>query len=594
MLAWSTITWRMKNFVRSSLRAIFARPRLTIAVMATALGAPLLFYGLLPFGHDVPQHLNWYKAFRQSFWSGDLYPRWLAGANAGLGSPIFFVYGPLPFWIAALLRVVVPHPLAHRYVLPEFTVAAWLALPASGWACYLWLRTMVSERPALLATILYMAVPYHLWVDLYVRGDIPECWALVWMPLTLYFVNGAAHKRPRAELWLAICYALLITTHLFTVLLFSLLPPAYALLIAPAGGRTRVLAKTAAGMALGVGVAAIYLFPALRHEAYIPASRLISLPQYDYARHFLPLDRMPEWTGFLPRMAWLTLDTIAVAACFAALGWGSPHRRQLLFWGVVCCISFVMMLSVSAVIWRHAPMLRKIQLPWRFNVVLCLGVAAVAAIGLAEIEKRLPALQVAVAIAAAFFLVGWGAAYGNIWWQYQQQKSHIPDRDSVALAEDRLRYVWLRCTPAELYTVEGLRRMAAEHPLAAFADQGDRVRVAGFRDRNITVQTQSARGGSLIVRQFYYPGWMAKNGTGSSLPVSPSYPEGLIQVRAPAGDGVIYLVLAADAVERVSQLISAACLLIIGLLFGTAAWRRVREPRETSAATSRYPDAAKI
>jgi len=579
------MTPRMKKFLTSSLRGALAWPRLTILVAGAVLGAPLLFYGLLPFGHDVPQHLQWYKAFRQSFWSGDLYPRWMASANAGLGSPIFFVYGPLPFWIAALLRPVVPHPLAHRYVLPEFTVAAWMALVASGWACYLWLRTVVSERPALIAAVLYMAIPYHLWTDLYVRGDIPECWALVWMPLVLYFVNRVAAGRPRAGLGLALCYALLITSHLFTVLLFSLLPLAYALLAALRGRRGRVFAKTAAGMALGVGVAAIYLFTALHQEANIPASHLTSLPLYHYARNFLAVGgpMVADWSGFRARMAWLTLDTVVVAVCFAAIGGRSSERRQLVFWAAVCGICLALMLPVSDVIWRQAPLLQKIQFPWRFNTVLCLGVAAIMAIGLAELEKRPRTIGVALPLAAAVFLVGWGAAYLNIWSQYEKQKSHIADRDSVGLAEDRLRYVWLRWTPQALYTPAGLQHLGGE-PLASFGNAADIVRVTRFRDRDIILQTQSARGGRLILRQFYYPGWTAEDSSGRRLEISPSQPEGLLQVQVPAGDELIHVMLATDWVERLSRLISAASLLAILAAFVVGAWRRRRQNAITKPA----------
>ena len=557
----------MKFFFTRPLRAAFARPRLIILAAGAVLGTPLLFYGLLPFGHDVTQHLGWYKAFRQSFWSGDLYPRWMASANAGLGSPIFLVYGPLPFWIAAALRAVVPHPLAHRYVLPEFTVAAWVALVASGWACYVWLRSMASERAALVAAVLYMAIPYHLWTDLYVRGDIPECWALVWMPLLLYYVHRVACGKPRAHLWLAISYALLIASHLFTVLLFSLVPLAYALLLAPAGSRPQALLKTAAGMSLGVGLAAIYLFPALQQESNIPASALTSLPLYSYARNFLVADRrlLTEWTGFPARMGWLTLDTVAVTVCFAAIGRGSPQRHQLLFWVGVCALCLALMLPIGAPIWRHAPLLQKVQFPWRFNVVFCLGVAAILAIGLGEIEARVRPIPLALPIAAAVFLALWGAAYFNIWGQYEYQKTYIADRDSIGLAEDRLRYVWLRWTPAALYTPAAMQRIAAK-PLAAFSDPAGTAGVTSFRDGNITLGTSSPHGGTVIVRQFYYPGWTADDASGHKLTVTPSQNEGLLQVQVPAGEERIRLRLAPSRVERHSRLISAASLLLIAAL----------------------------
>jgi len=401
----------------------------------------------------------------------------------------------------------------------------------------------------------------------------------------LYFVNRVAGGHPRAAIWLALCYALLMTSHLFTVLLFSLLPLAYALLVAPRGRRGRVFAKTAAGMALSVGVAAIYLFTALHQEANIPASHLTSLPLYHYARNFLAVGgpMVADWSGFRARMAWLTLDTVVVAVCFAAIGWRSSERRQLVFWAAVCGVCLGLMLPVSDLIWRQAPLLQKIQFPWRFNTVLCLGVAAIMAIGLAELGKRPRTIGVALPLAAAVFLVVWGAAYLNIWSQYEKQKSHIADRDSVGLAEDRLRYVWLRWTPQALYTPAGLQHLGGE-PLASFGNAADIVRVTRFRDRDIILQTQSARGGRLMVRQFYYPGWTAEDSSSRRLEISPSQPEGLLQVQVPAGDELIHVMLPTDWVERLSRLISAASLLAILAAFVAGAWRRRRQNAITKPA----------
>jgi uncharacterized membrane protein len=99
---------------RAHTRQAFLRRPVTAAVIVAAgafLGLPLLLRGLLPRGHDVPQHLRRYAAFRQSFSIVNPYPRWLSKANAGLGDPVMFVYGPLPYMVAAALRPLAPSSL---------------------------------------------------------------------------------------------------------------------------------------------------------------------------------------------------------------------------------------------------------------------------------------------------------------------------------------------------------------------------------------------------------------------------------------------------------------------------------------------------
>jgi uncharacterized membrane protein len=139
-----------------------AAPAVVILAAGTLLGLPLLLYGLLPRGHDVPQHLRRYAAFRQSFSIVNPYPRWLSKGNAGLGDAVFFVYGPLPYMVAAALRPLAPSSLGGHSAFPEFVLAAWVALVASGFTCFLWLQTFVPRKSALAAAVLYLAVPFHL------------------------------------------------------------------------------------------------------------------------------------------------------------------------------------------------------------------------------------------------------------------------------------------------------------------------------------------------------------------------------------------------------------------------------------------------
>ena len=62
------------------------------------LTIPAIFNGVFE-AHDlVPFHLKWSKHFSEQFWTGDLYPRWLLKMNAGLASPTFFFYSPIPYY----------------------------------------------------------------------------------------------------------------------------------------------------------------------------------------------------------------------------------------------------------------------------------------------------------------------------------------------------------------------------------------------------------------------------------------------------------------------------------------------------------------
>jgi hypothetical protein len=555
-------------------------PAVVILAAGTLLGLPLLLHGLLPRGHDVPHHLRRYAAFRQSFSIVNPYPRWLSAGNAGLGSPIFFVYGPLPYMVAAVLRPLAPSSLGGHAAFPEFVLAAWVALVASGFTCFLWLQTFVPWKSALAAAVLYLAVPFHLWGNLYIRGDIPECWALLWMPLILFFVHGVVARRTHAEIGLAISYALLVASHLFTVVLFSPVLLAYAAVIGENGQHVRNVLRTAAGMTLGMGVSAAYLFTALAHEPNISASRFISEGGYVFARDFLQFSKnvllekelLHGGGHFAGRLTWVTLDTIAVAGCAAFVAWPASQRRQVMFWIGVCLLSLFLMSPVSIAVWRTLPGLELLQFPWRLNDVVCVAVAALLAMALAQFSRRLRVSDCLAVALGVLLLVAWGEAYVHVWRQYDLQRSEMAKRDDVALADDTLRFVWLRWTPPELYTPQALAELG-QRPPAEFVGSPGTAMVTSFADRDIEITTSSASGGSLLVRQFFYPGWTARDEAGEWLSVRPSQPEGLISVTVSSGAHHVHLTLPLGNVELASWLISALSLLVCaaGLRLGARA-----------------------
>jgi uncharacterized membrane protein len=139
---------------------------LVLALAAALLLAPSLVLGTL-ISHSSPQNLTWADQFAEQFRAGILYPRWMSGSFDGLGSPTFYFYPPLPFWIDALVSVLTVNVLSVSY---RLAVTSVLILWASGLTMRAWLlRTTGNRTAALLGALAYMAAPYHL-LDHYRRG----------------------------------------------------------------------------------------------------------------------------------------------------------------------------------------------------------------------------------------------------------------------------------------------------------------------------------------------------------------------------------------------------------------------------------------
>jgi uncharacterized membrane protein len=260
-------------------------PVLLIVLASLAVSYPVLRFGMLPRGHDSIEHLQWYSCFATQLWSGEFFPRWLERMNAGLGSPSFFVYAPLPYYLASILR-----PISRLFSVAapesfEMGVSMWVAVALSGLFAYLWLRQFTSRNAALFGSLVYLLAPYHLSIDLYARAAVPELWSFVWIPLALYCASRAlATNSSLMTAGLAVTYALLIITHIFTALLFTVVLIGYGLNVAVSAGRPRQIAVLGLAVVLGIALSAFYLFPALANEKNIPATRLIALRATFYSQ----------------------------------------------------------------------------------------------------------------------------------------------------------------------------------------------------------------------------------------------------------------------------------------------------------------------
>src|SRR5260370_1027169 len=135
-----------------------------------------------------------------------------------------------------------------------------------------------------------MAPHYHLLGHCY-RGPVAGSRAFLLLPLVAWAVRRVAEERPFAVAALAVAYAALPLAHLPTAVLISLTAvPLYVLYRGwRLGGPRAALAffgRCALGGALGLGLAAIYLLPALSLQHWISSDSFWT-KDYQVDRWFL-------------------------------------------------------------------------------------------------------------------------------------------------------------------------------------------------------------------------------------------------------------------------------------------------------------------
>jgi hypothetical protein len=260
---------------------------LVILLVATLISLPCLFNGL-PHGHDSSIHALYQRDFSHQFWNGDLYPRWLADANKGYGSPIFLIQYPFPYYVTALLRPLIDFPATDTREIRELGVLVFIILVSAGISMRFWLTKFSIPLAATLASIVYMLLPYFL-VCVYVRSAIGELCTLIWMPFILGLCE-TIHRKVSSILMLGIALSLLVTSNILIATMFMPFLVAYVAFADSANQLSflkRIHPLLLAAI-LAVGISGVYLLPFIAYLQYFDLRGLVSnLPDFEFGRYFL-------------------------------------------------------------------------------------------------------------------------------------------------------------------------------------------------------------------------------------------------------------------------------------------------------------------
>jgi hypothetical protein len=314
---------------RSSIPQVYSGPLshyVVLLIAAAILCLPCLLWGVPP-GADASLHVMYQSHFSEQFWHGDLYPRWLVNANKGLGTPVFFLQYPLPYFTTALLRPFVWSPAGAQREAREIGVFLFLVIAAAGVAARLWFRKHSSAVASTLAAIVYMLLPYILPQGVYARAALGEVCAFVWMPLALAICDSL---RPSVSV-VSILGAVLACLFLSNAIIAVLFVP--ALIFYTIGGglltvkaATRRAAILFSALALGVGMSAIYVFPVAAYRALFDWSQMPAhLPGYELGLYFLFLT-----SGSLaaaPIIVVVLVGTIAFTLAVLGQAWRATVSR---------------------------------------------------------------------------------------------------------------------------------------------------------------------------------------------------------------------------------------------------------------------------
>jgi hypothetical protein len=581
-----------------------AQPARRTALHLVLLGAlvfvfcwPLLFHGIPKLSSDAVVHAAWDKSFSNQLAAGEWYPRWLAEDYAGLGSPVFFYYPPIASYGASAFRFIFGARDPDGWFQAGY--GCFLAVLLSAFAAYYWLRSHAPGEAALAGAAIYVIAPYHVAVDLYARGATAELWSFVWLPLILLSVEAMGRGSKWGFAGLAVSYALLAITHLPTVLIFSPVVLAAGFYLARPKRALAAGLRAVGAMALGAGLAAIYLIPAMFDQWKINIGHLVSA-DYDFRDDWF--FRPFAWGLDFP--AQLAILNITMFAFIGILLWvclrgetDSHRRRAAIFYAGVTVYAFVFMSQLSYPAWSLIPDLRFVQFPWRFGLLPPLAAAVLAALSFSRLKAGRPRFVLA---AADVLIAGW---IGMTLWTAAPETTNWRGNFDAALNEARIQAkskpgtceylpmsagVVQTCSDKASDRIKMMQNLLAGHAArSAFFPAGSADAAAGsaavldWKPRKVLLDVDAPEAGALELGHFYYVGWSAHIAdTSAAIPVGPSEPEGFLELSVPRGKHRIIVELGTQPTEKAGRLISLASLACLAAILLLAS-RRERDDTES-------------
>ena len=540
---------------------------------------------------DTPDgwiHLHRVRALTDSLRAGVFYPRWFPDFAFGYGYPVLNFYAPAFYYPPALLHLAG----VDIFVAVRLTLA--LVYGLSAWAMIALLRPLLAWPATLAATVVFLAFPYRL-VDLFVRGALPEFAAFLWLPLVAWGLTALLRNlatqtswRPKLRLsapafvFAALAVAGLVLTHNLSALMIGVAAVAVVPLLAFAPGARRRVGAGALAVVLAFGLGALlaawYIVPALVEARWVGIGS--TPPAYGFANHFVDWRNAVNWglpyrypaaadpTVPLPGYAVLAL-LFGVAALWVT---HRPQTRAVLAAGLVLTLLSVWLTtSYSAWLWHlAAPVLGKLQFPWRWQTVTAFGVALLVGGVLQALADRIcrprPVWIAAGATALLILVISTDGL------NYAPSPLTSADITVAQMWATDAAYGQVGAT----WTGEFLPIWVTEErwaigreptqPYAPAAPVDLVARPNWPAAQRFNFETVSDDAASLILTQFYYPAWRARV-DGTTMDLTPHGDLGLARLDLSPGGHVSNIVWSATPAVRWGRgLATLGWLLVCGLL----------------------------
>ena len=567
--------------------------------LATLAAWPLLTRHSLPTFTDAEMHVYRTYEILAGWRAGVAYLRWAPDLFYAFGYPVFHYYAPLSYYLGAAYGALWGGPVAGV----KFVLVASAYVGAAG--MFLFVRDRWGSLAAIVSVAAFTLAPYVVYIDPQARGDAPEALAIALAPLLLWaFARLRRTASPGDVVVAAVVLAATILAHNLMALVFFGLLVAWLVWDVFSGQtffkawflteqgtgtavRRRVVTALAAGVVLGLALAAFMWLPAIVERDAVQFRNVAAGTFFDFRRYFIDVGELFSpaqifdlgatqmrfhYSVGLPQWALALLGTLTVFSV-------RRRRFSVLFFAFAALGLAYLMLPASIQVWNAIPQMAYFQFPTRFlgPAAVVFGVLAGAAVSWVDGARWKWAPLTAAGVAVAVCMIGaMPLLYPPQW----------PDFGPVSaqrILDTELNGRGIGTTSANDFLPVGAKIVPGPQPVyletykngqpdklnRATLPAGTQVTLLHHGPEDDHYAVTGGSGFVFRVFTFYFPGWTAYV-DGVKTDITLSEPEGWITFWVPAGAHDVALRFENTPPRWLASAISA--LAALGLL-GLFAWR---------------------
>lgn len=313
--------------------------------------------------HDGEAHAARFAAYYHAFADGQIPPRWAGNLNFGYGSPLFIFYYPLPGYLASGLH------LFNLTYENTFILLMILSFIFASVFFYLWLKEYFRQDVAFIGGLFYALAPYHF-LNTFVRGDIAENIAFVFLPLVFLFIEKFTRlHKIKYIIAGSISYALLILSHNGVGLMFSPILLIYSALRAK---NKKIFTISLLIFIIGLLLSSYFWLPAIMESKFVNSKLFIGSMYKDHFPAFIQIiysnwgfgTDVRKAGGLSPQIGLIYIILSFICIIYLKK---LKDKKLIIFWIFVFLISVFITLPFSTFIWEKLFILRQYEFPWRFT-----------------------------------------------------------------------------------------------------------------------------------------------------------------------------------------------------------------------------------